>query len=51
MKFKAKTFLITVAVVLGITAFSFPVYANVPKDEEISVNDSVESKTPLIAGR
>lgn len=50
MKFKAKTFLITVAVVLGITAFSFPVYANVPKDEEISVNDSVESKTPLTPG-
>ncbi len=47
MKFKAKTFLITLAVVLGMTAFSFPVYANVPKDEEISVNDSVESKTPL----
>ena len=50
MKFKANTFLITLAVVLGITAFSFPVYANVPKDEEISVNDSVESKTPLTPG-
>lgn len=50
MKFKAKTFLITLAVVLGMTAFSFPVYANVPKDEEISVNDSVESKTPLTPG-
>lgn len=46
MKFKAKTFLITLAVVLGITAFSFPASANVSADEA-SVNDSVESKTPL----
>lgn len=47
---KFKTILITLAVVLCTTAFSFPVYANVPKDEEISVNDSVESKTPLTPG-
>lgn len=50
MKFKTHTILITLAVVLFMTAFSFPVYANVPKDEEISVNDSVESKTPLTPG-
>lgn len=50
MKFKTHTILITLAVVLCMTAFSFPVYANVPKDEEISVNDSVESKTPLTPG-
>lgn len=46
MRFKAKTFLITLAVVLGMTAFSFPASANVSADEA-SVNDSVESKTPL----
>lgn len=50
MRFK-NTFLITMAVVLGITAFSFPVSANVSASDdtatEISVNDSVESKTPL----
>ena len=50
MRFK-NTFLITMAVVLGITASSFPVSANVSSSEdtatEISVNDSVESKTPL----
>ena len=50
MRFK-NTFLITMAVVLGITAFSFPVSANVSASEDtatdISVNDSVESKTPL----
>lgn len=47
MRFKAKPILITLAVVLGMTAFSFPVFANVSVDEEISVNDNVESKTPL----
>lgn len=47
MKFKVKSILFTLAVVLGMTAFSFPVSANVSVDEEISVNDSVESKTPL----
>ena len=47
---KFKTILITLAVVFGMTAFSFPVYANVPKNEEVSVNDSVESKTPLTPG-
>lgn len=51
MKFKTNTFLITLAVVLCMTAFSFPVSANVSASEdtetEISVNDSVESKTPL----
>lgn len=47
MKFKAKTFILTLAVVLGMTAFSFPVSANVSKAEEIGVNDNVESKTPL----
>lgn len=47
---KFKTILITLAVVFGMTAFSFPVYANVPKNEEIGVNDSVESKTPLTPG-
>ena len=50
MRFK-NTFLITMAVVLGVTAFSFPVSANVSASEDtatdISVNDSVESKTPL----
>ena len=50
MRFK-NTFLITMAVLLGMTAFSFPVSANVSASEdtapEISVNDSVESKTPL----
>lgn len=46
---KFKTFLITLAVILGMTAFSLPVSANVSTDEaeEISVNDNVESKTPL----
>ena len=47
MRFKAKSILITLAVVFGMTAFSFPVSANVNADEDISVNDSVESKTPL----
>lgn len=46
MRFKVKTILITLAVVLGMTAFSFPVSANVSADE-YSVNDSIESKTPL----
>lgn len=46
MRFKVKTILITLAVVLGMTAFSFPVSANVSADE-YSVNDSVESKAPL----
>lgn len=49
MRFK-KTFLITIAVVLSMTAFSFSVTANVSANDEtaqISVNDSVESKTPL----
>lgn len=46
MRFKVKTILITLAVVLGMTAFSFPASANVSADE-YSVNDSVESKTPL----
>lgn len=46
MRFKVKSILITLAVVLGMTAFSFPVSANVSADE-YSVNDSVESKTPL----
>ena len=50
MRFK-NTFLITMAVLLGMTAFSFPVSANVSASEdtapEISVNDSIESKTPL----
>ena len=46
MRFKVKTILITLAVVLGMTAFSFPVSANVSA-YEYSVNDSVESKSPL----
>lgn len=46
MRFKVKTILITLAIVLGMTAFSFPVSANVSADE-YSVNDSVESKSPL----
>ncbi|MDO5398203.1 MAG: DUF4366 domain-containing protein [bacterium] len=47
MKFKTHTFLITLAVVLCMTALSFHVSANVPTDEELSVNDNVGSKTPL----
>lgn len=49
MKFK-NIFLITLAVVLGMTAFSFSASANVSASDEtaqVSVNDSVESKTPL----
>lgn len=47
MKIKNCTVLITLAVVLCITAFSFPVSANVPENEELSVNDNVESTSPL----
>ena len=47
MKFKTNTFLITLAVVLCMTAFSLPVSANVAVNEEVTVNDSMESKTPL----
>lgn len=47
MKFKTNTFLIILAVVLCMTAFSLPVSANVAVNEEVTVNDSVESKTPL----
>ena len=49
---KFKTILITLAVVFSMAAFSFPAAANVNADEaeEISVNDSVESKTPLTPG-
>ena len=50
MKFKNCTVLITLAVVLCITAFSFPVSANVPENEELSVNDNVESTSPLTPG-
>ena len=49
MKFKKNTFLITLAAVLCIAAFPFSASANIDEsyDEEISVNDDVESKTPL----
>lgn len=47
MRFKKNTFLITLAAVLCIAAFPFSASANIPADEEISVNDDVESKTPL----
>ena len=50
MKFKKYTVLITLAVVLCITAFSFPASANVPENEELSVNDNVESTSPLTPG-
>ena len=35
---------------LCITAFSFPASANVPENEELSVNDNVESTSPLTPG-
>ena len=49
MRFKKNTFLITLAAVLCIAAFPFSASANIDEsyDEEISVNDDVESKTPL----
>ncbi len=47
MRFKKNTFLITLAAVFCIAAFPFSASANIPADEEISVNDDVESKTPL----
>ena len=49
MKFKKNTFLITLAAVFCIAAFPFSASANIDEsyDEEISVNDDVESKTPL----
>ncbi len=46
MKFKAKTFLITLAVVLGMRDFYFPASDNFT-EYQASLNDSVESKTPL----
>lgn len=44
-----KIFLITLAVAVGVTAFSLPASANVSTDadESVSVNDSVESYSPL----
>lgn len=50
MKFKKYTVLITLAVVLCITAFSFPASANVLENEELSVNDNVESTSLLTPG-
>ena len=51
MKFKKNLFLITLAAVLSIAAFPFSASANIDEDydydEEITVNDNVESKTPL----
>ena len=47
MKFKVKSVLITLAVVLGMPVFS--VSANAVSDK-YSVNDNVESKTPLTPG-
>lgn len=46
---KFKSILSALAVVLAMTVFSMPAFANVSydKDKEISVNDSIESKTPL----
>ena len=47
MRFKIKAMIFTLAAVLCMAAFSIPVSANVPASEQTSVNDSVESKTPL----
>lgn len=52
MKFRTKTITVIMAVMCILTAFSFSVSANTdtkPTDDttELSVNDSVESKTPL----
>ena len=47
MRFKIKAMIFTLAAVLCMAAFSIPASANVPSSEETSVNDSVESKTPL----
>ena len=51
MRFKKNIFLITLAAVFCMAAFPFSASANIDEDydydEEISVNDDVESKTPL----
>lgn len=47
MRIKMKAMIFTLAALLCMTVFSIPASANVPSSEEKSVNDSVESKTPL----